>query len=85
MTTKNSTQGETKILDPSTVPVRRGSISPPPHDEAVGGCEKRTLGDALGPRNFGVNLARLRPGAWSSQRHRHARQDEFIYVVEGEL
>ncbi len=85
MTAKNSTQGETKILDPSTVPARRGSISPSPHDEAVGGREKRAPGYALGPRNFGVNLARLSPGAWSSQRHRHARQDEFIYVVECEL
>ncbi len=85
MTAKNSTQGETKNLDPSTVPVRRGSISPPPHDEAVGGREKRTPRDALGLPNFGVNLARLDPGAWSSRRHRHARPDEFIRVVEGEL
>src|SRR5262245_13478833 len=46
--------------------------------------EKRPLGDLFGLRNFGVNLTRLRPGGESALLHRHSRQDEFIYVLEGE-
>ena len=45
----------------------------------------RRLGDHVGLKNFGVNLTRIEPGAQSSARHAHARQDEFIWVVEGEL
>jgi uncharacterized cupin superfamily protein len=32
-----------------------------------------------------VNLLSLPPGAWSSQRHWHAAEDEFVYVVSGEV
>ena len=46
---------------------------------------RRRLGDAFGLNQFGVNLLELPPGAWSSQRHWHERQDEFVYVVEGEV
>lgn len=49
----------------------------------MAGREKRPLGDLFGLRNFGVNLTSLGPGAVSSFRHAHARQDEFIYVLEG--
>jgi uncharacterized cupin superfamily protein len=42
------------------------------------------LGDVFGLSQFGVNLLELPPGAWSSQRHWHERQDEFVYVLEGE-
>lgn len=49
------------------------------------GRSKRALGEALGLRNFGVNLVHLEPGAASALRHWHTRQDEFIYVLEGEL
>ena len=45
----------------------------------------RRLGEHVGLTNFGVNLTRIEPGAQSSARHAHARQDEFIWVVEGEL
>lgn len=48
------------------------------------GRSKRALGDAFGLRNFGVNLVRLSPGAASSLRHAHARQDEFVLVLDGE-
>ncbi len=72
-------------LDPDDVPVRKGSSYPAPFVEAVAGREKRALGDALGLRNFGVNLVRLPPGTASSQRHWHTRQDEFVYVLEGEV
>jgi uncharacterized cupin superfamily protein len=43
------------------------------------------LGDAGGLRDFGVNLMTLPPGGWSSQRHWHSDEDEFVYVLEGEL
>jgi len=49
----------------------------------VAGREKRQLGDVFGLSIFGVNLTRLAPGAWSALHHRHAKQDEFIYVLEG--
>ena len=48
------------------------------------GREKRPLGDLFGLTNFGVNLTRLAPGAASALRHAHAKQDEFVYVLEGE-
>lgn len=50
----------------------------------VAGREKRPLGDLFGLMNFGVNLTRLAPGGWSALRHAHAKQDEFVYVLEGE-
>jgi uncharacterized cupin superfamily protein len=57
---------------------------PEPFAARVTGRDKRPLGDLFGLRNFGVNLTRLAPGAASSLHHRHSRQDEFIYVLEGE-
>ncbi len=47
------------------------------------GREKRTLGDLFGLQNFGVNLTKLEPGAISALRHAHAKQDEFIYILQG--
>ncbi len=72
-------------LDPAGVAERVGSSYPEPFRGRVGERRKRALGDALGLRNFGVNLVHLPPGAVSSMRHWHARQDEFVYVLEGEL
>jgi uncharacterized cupin superfamily protein len=46
---------------------------------------RQRLGDAAGLTDFGVNLLRLPPGCWSSQRHWHSAEDEFVYVLEGEL
>jgi len=46
---------------------------------------KFILGDVFGLDQFGVNLVTLPPGAWSSQRHWHQNEDEFIYVISGEL
>ena len=45
--------------------------------------EKRQLGDVFGLKNFGVNLTRLSPGGESALLHRHSKQDEFIYILEG--
>jgi uncharacterized cupin superfamily protein len=50
----------------------------------MAGREKRPLGDLFGLKSFGVNLTRLAPGAVSALHHRHSRQDEFVYVLEGE-
>ena len=47
------------------------------------GREKRPLGDLFGLQNFGVNLTRLLPSAQSALMHRHSRQDEFVYIIEG--
>jgi uncharacterized cupin superfamily protein len=72
-------------LDPAGVTPRVGSIYPNPFDAPLAGREKRALGDPLELTQFGVNLTTLAPGAWSSQRHWHVNEDEFVYVVEGEL
>jgi uncharacterized cupin superfamily protein len=58
---------------------------PPPFDEPCLSRERRRLGDAAGLDQFGVNLLRLPPGAWSSQRHWHTHSDEFIFVLSGEV
>ncbi|MGH7122757.1 MAG: cupin domain-containing protein [Stellaceae bacterium] len=50
----------------------------------LSGREKRVLGDVFGLTNFGVNLTRLPPGAVSALRHAHTRQDELVYILEGE-
>ena len=73
------------MIDPSSVEVKTGSSYPEPFNRQVGGRRKRALGDALGLTNYGVNLVELPPGALSSMRHWHSRQDEFVYVLEGEL
>ena len=72
-------------LDPATVEPRIGSDYPIRFRALVASRERRALGDALGLKNFGVNLMRLPPGCASSQRHWHSRQDEFVYVVAGEV
>jgi uncharacterized cupin superfamily protein len=66
------------------VPLRvKPTIYPEPFAARVAGRQKQVLGDLFGLANFGVNLTRLKPGAISSLRHAHTRQDEFIYVLEG--
>jgi uncharacterized cupin superfamily protein len=72
-------------LDPAQVPEQSTTGYPEPYKTRVAGRHRRRLGDAAGLKNFGVNLTRLDPGSESSMRHWHARQDEFIYVLEGEL
>jgi uncharacterized cupin superfamily protein len=72
-------------IDSRDVTARTGSGYPPPFAEAVAGRAKRALGDALDLTQFGVNLVTLAPGAWSSQRHWHETEDEFVYVLDGEI
>ncbi|TPK68727.1 MULTISPECIES: cupin domain-containing protein [unclassified Mesorhizobium] len=72
-------------LDLASLPVRKGSGYPAPFDAPCAGRTRRRLGDAGGLTDFGVNLMTLPPGGWSSQRHWHSHEDEFVYVLEGEL
>lgn len=72
-------------LDLAQIPRRTHSNYPPPFQPQVGGRSKQQLGDAAGLKNFGVNLVRLAPGSCSALRHWHSCQDEFIYILEGEL
>jgi uncharacterized cupin superfamily protein len=72
-------------LDPAHVPAVTGSSYPDQFKAAVAGRSKRRLGDALGLTIFGVNLTTIAPGAQSALRHWHSAQDEFIYLLEGEL
>jgi uncharacterized cupin superfamily protein len=62
-----------------------GTLYPSPYDVPCRPRERTKLGDAAGLSQFGVNLLRLPPGAWSSQRHWHTREDEFVYVLSGEV
>ncbi|MEE3719996.1 cupin domain-containing protein [Tumidithrix elongata RA019] len=73
------------IIDPSQVPSRIGTNYPDLFKSVVAGREKKRLGDAAGLKNFGVNLTTLPPKSRSALRHWHTKQDEFIYVLSGEL
>ena len=72
-------------IDIAAVPERKGSGYPPPFDAPCAERVRQRLGNAGGLTDFGVNLMRLPPGNWSSQRHWHSHEDEFVYVLEGEL
>ncbi len=73
------------IVNPENVPDITGSKYPLQFQSAVAGRVKKRLGDAAGLQNFGVNLVRLAPGSCSALRHWHSRQDELVYVLEGEI
>ncbi len=72
-------------FDPSVVSETNFTSYPEPHRAANQTRYNRRLGDHAGLRNFGVNLTRIIPGGQSSYRHAHSRQDEFIFVLEGEV
>ena len=72
-------------IDVTTVPARQGSGYPNPFDAPCSARTRRRLGEAGGLRDFGVNLMTLPPGGWSSQRHWHSDEDEFVYLLEGEV
>lgn len=72
-------------IDMKSVFERRGSAYPAPFDQIAKGRVRRRLGDAGGISQFGVNLLELPPGAGSSQRHWHSAEDEFVYVISGEI
>jgi uncharacterized cupin superfamily protein len=72
-------------IDIASVPVDTATRYPKPFDAAVMGRARQRLGNAAGLDQFGVNLCRLKPGAASSQRHWHKNEDEFVYVLDGEV
>jgi uncharacterized cupin superfamily protein len=72
-------------VDPGTVSEVRGSGYPEPLKSRMGDRAKRRLGDACGLTRFGVNLVTLGPGGQSALRHWHTLEDEFVYVLSGEV
>ena len=72
-------------IDKDAAPTRFGSGYPPPYDEPCKGRRRWKLGDAAGLTQFGVSLLRLPAGGWSSQRHWHTDEDEFVWMLEGEV
>lgn len=72
-------------LDPQTLSPRTGSGYPEPFRSRCLPREKRALGDALGLTKIGVNLTTLPAGKESSMRHYHTREDELVFIVEGEV
>ncbi len=72
-------------IDTGSVQRRTGSSYPQPFDRPCATRVRRRLGDAGGLTDFGVNLLELPPGAWSSQRHWHSAEDEFVWVLSGEV
>lgn len=71
------------VVAAQVAPRLKQSNYPEPFASRMKGREKRPLGDLFGLSNFGVNLTRLLPGAVSALRHAHAKQDEFIYILNG--
>jgi uncharacterized cupin superfamily protein len=72
-------------IDIATVPKAKGAGYPKPFDAPCAERIRQRLGDAGGLTDFGINLMHLPPGNWSSQRHWHTHEDEFVYVLEGEV
>ncbi|HET6724584.1 MAG TPA: cupin domain-containing protein [Gammaproteobacteria bacterium] len=72
-------------LDLNAIPGHTGSSYPAPFHEPCASRVRQRLGDAGGLTDFGVNRLELKSGAWSSQRHWHSEEDEFVYVLSGEL
>ena len=73
------------LINPELISEKTRSIYPQEFQHLVKGRSKKKLGNAAGLSNFGVNLVTLQPGSCSSIRHWHAKQDEFIYVIQGEI
>jgi uncharacterized cupin superfamily protein len=72
-------------INVATHPADNGSRYPSPYDEPCRDRQWQALGEAADLTQFGVNLVRLRPGVWSSQRHWHEHEDEFVWVLDGEV
>jgi uncharacterized cupin superfamily protein len=72
-------------IDIAKLPVDTRTGYPPPLDRVVIGRERKRLGSAVGLDQFGVNLTTLKPGASSALRHWHEKEDELVYMLEGEV
>lgn len=78
------TPGPIAVAAESVPPRSKPSVYPEPFFSRMARREKRALGDFFGLKNFGVNLTRLAPGGESALLHRHSRQDEFVYILQGD-
>jgi uncharacterized cupin superfamily protein len=72
-------------IDTAKIPLDSINMYPDPFWQPIKGRERKRLGNAVGLSQVGVNLTALKPGTWSSQRHWHRNEDEFIYLLEGEV
>src|SRR6185295_18522338 len=72
-------------IDIASIKVDTHSGYPEPFRRVTVGRERQRLGNAIGLDQFGANLSRLKPGAQSSQRHWHSNEDEFVYILKGEV
>ncbi len=72
-------------IDIASLPIEAGSTYPKPFRPAVAGRSRKRLGVAAGLDQFGVNLTTLKPGAASALRHWHEKEDELVYIIEGEV
>ena len=72
-------------IDIAKLRVYAGTDYPEPFRKVVAGRSRKRLGDAAGVDQFGVNLTTLKPGAASALRHWHENEDEFVYILEGEV
>ena len=79
----SQTEPPIAVVASDVPPKTKRSNYPEPFAARMAGREKRALGDLFGLSNFGVNLTRLVPGGGSALRHAHAKQDEFVYILEG--
>jgi uncharacterized cupin superfamily protein len=71
-------------IEADSAPIRsKPSAYPEPFYSRMSKREKRPLGDLFGLKNFGVNFTTLHPGGESALLHRHSKQDEFIYILQG--
>lgn len=82
--TESTPTGPIAVNAASVAPRTKPSNYPEPFFSRMARREKRQLGDVFGLKNFGVNLTRLAPGGESALLHTHTRQDEFIYILQGE-
>lgn len=73
------------IINLQDVPKRTATVYPEPFKALMAGRVKQAVGNAAGLKNFGVNWVSLEPGSRSALRHWHNLQDEFIYIIEGEV
>jgi uncharacterized cupin superfamily protein len=71
-------------IDIAALPIDSRTGYPPPFDRVVVGRERKRLGNAVGLDQFGVNLTTLKPGAASALRHWHEKEDELVFILEGE-
>ncbi len=72
-------------IDIASLPIDTRTHYPAPFDRVVVGRQRKRLGNAVGLDQFGVNLSTLKPGAASALRHWHEKEDELVYMLEGEV